>query len=158
MLKISIKARIEDFDTFYKNNFHDFRIFFFEKLKFRLRKLLHQCDFEVEQNLNILKKKNINNDIENLEKFDDEFTIKFVNQKKGQKLLKKEKIKKSRRSISRSSNVSRKSISKTRNLKSKSKTKKKSTTPLKKKKNVIYKIKMNKNDYKEYLDLMQNEQ
>ena len=31
LLKISIKARIEDFDTFFKKNFHDNRISFFEK-------------------------------------------------------------------------------------------------------------------------------
>ena len=43
LLKISIKARIEDFDRFYDKNFQDFRISFFEKQKFRLRKLLHEA-------------------------------------------------------------------------------------------------------------------
>ena len=43
LLKISIKARIEDFDRFYATNFQDFRISFFEKQKFRLRKLLHEA-------------------------------------------------------------------------------------------------------------------
>ena len=43
LLKISIKARIEDFDRFYNKNFQDFRISFFEKQKFRLRKLLHEA-------------------------------------------------------------------------------------------------------------------
>ena len=42
LLKISIKARIEDFDRFYDKNFQDFRISFFEKQKFRLRKLLYE--------------------------------------------------------------------------------------------------------------------
>ena len=43
LLKISIKARIENYDEFYKANFHDSRIAFFEKQKFRLRKLIHEC-------------------------------------------------------------------------------------------------------------------
>lgn len=42
LLKISIQARIEDFDEFYKVNFADPRISFFEKQKFRLRKLLFE--------------------------------------------------------------------------------------------------------------------
>ena len=37
---MSIRARIEDFDNFYDNHFQDFRMPFFEKQKFRLRKLL----------------------------------------------------------------------------------------------------------------------
>lgn len=44
LLKISIKARIEDFDRFYAFNFQDLRISFFEKQKFRLRKLLHEAN------------------------------------------------------------------------------------------------------------------
>lgn len=44
MLKISIKARVEDFDNFFKKHFTDDRIPFFEKQKFRLRKLLHEAE------------------------------------------------------------------------------------------------------------------
>ena len=49
LLKISIKARIEDFDRFYNYNFQDFRISFFEKQKFRLRKLLHEASAKLNQ-------------------------------------------------------------------------------------------------------------
>ncbi len=42
MFKISIKARIEDYDASYKKFFQDKRAAFFEKQKFRLRKLLHE--------------------------------------------------------------------------------------------------------------------
>lgn len=42
LLKISIQARIEDFDEFYKANFADPRVSFFEKQKFRLRRLLFE--------------------------------------------------------------------------------------------------------------------
>ena len=42
LLKISIKARIEDYDASYKKHFQDNRVAFFEKQKFRLRKLLHE--------------------------------------------------------------------------------------------------------------------
>lgn len=44
LLKLSIKARIEDFDNFFKYNFYDDRIFFFEKQKYRLRKLLFEAE------------------------------------------------------------------------------------------------------------------
>ena len=37
-LNVSIRARIEDFDNFYANYFQDFRMPFFEKQKFRLRR------------------------------------------------------------------------------------------------------------------------
>lgn len=43
LLKISIRARIEDYDNFFKHNFTDYRIPFFEKQKFRLRKLLFEA-------------------------------------------------------------------------------------------------------------------
>ena len=39
-LNVSIRARIEDFDNFYDHHFEDYRIPFFEKQKFRLRRLL----------------------------------------------------------------------------------------------------------------------
>lgn len=39
-LNVSIRARIEDFDNFYDHHFQDFRMPFFEKQKFRLRRLL----------------------------------------------------------------------------------------------------------------------
>ena len=39
-LNVSIRARIEDLDNFYDENSHDFRLPFFEKQKFRLRRLL----------------------------------------------------------------------------------------------------------------------
>ena len=39
-LNVSIRARIEDFDNFYDDHFQDFRMPFFEKQKFRLRRLL----------------------------------------------------------------------------------------------------------------------
>lgn len=39
-LNVSIRARIEDFDNFYDNHYQDFRMPFFEKQKFRLRRLL----------------------------------------------------------------------------------------------------------------------
>lgn len=42
MLRLSIKARIEDFDAFFKRNFVDYRAPIFEKQKFRLRKLLSE--------------------------------------------------------------------------------------------------------------------
>ena len=42
MLKVSIRARIDDYDVFFKKNYHDHRISFFEKQKFRLRKLLSE--------------------------------------------------------------------------------------------------------------------
>ena len=42
LLRISIKARIEDFDSFFKRNFTDYRIPLFEKQKYRLRKLIHE--------------------------------------------------------------------------------------------------------------------
>ena len=44
LLKISILARIDDYDEFYKRNFLDQRISFFEKQKFRLRKLIYECE------------------------------------------------------------------------------------------------------------------
>jgi len=39
-LNVSIRARIEDFDNYYAIHFQDFRTPFFEKQKFRLRRLL----------------------------------------------------------------------------------------------------------------------
>jgi len=39
-LNVSIRARIEDFDNYYSQHFQDFRTPFFEKQKFRLRRLL----------------------------------------------------------------------------------------------------------------------
>ena len=39
-LNVSIRARIEDLDNFYDEHYHDFRMPFFEKQKFRLRRLL----------------------------------------------------------------------------------------------------------------------
>ena len=39
-LNVSIRARIEDLDNFYDENYSDFRMPFFEKQKFRLRRLL----------------------------------------------------------------------------------------------------------------------
>lgn len=39
-LNVSIRARIEDFDNYYSEHFQDFRTPFFEKQKFRLRRLL----------------------------------------------------------------------------------------------------------------------
>lgn len=55
MLKISVKARIEDFDAFFKRNFTDYRIALFEKQKFRLRKLVNdvQSDDRVPGELDI---------------------------------------------------------------------------------------------------------
>ena len=44
LLKISILARIDDYDEFYKRNFLDDRISFFEKQKFRLRKLIYESE------------------------------------------------------------------------------------------------------------------
>ena len=44
LLKISILARIDDYDEFYKRNFLDNRISFFEKQKFRLRKLIFESE------------------------------------------------------------------------------------------------------------------
>ena len=44
LLRISIKARIEDYDNFFKQNFSDYRISYFEKQKFRLRKVLHEAN------------------------------------------------------------------------------------------------------------------
>ena len=40
MLRLSIQARIDDYDEFYKLHFMDPRVSFFEKQKYRLRKLL----------------------------------------------------------------------------------------------------------------------
>ena len=37
---VSLRARIEDYDNYYANHFQDFRTPFFEKQKFRLRRLL----------------------------------------------------------------------------------------------------------------------
>ena len=37
-LNVSIRARIEDFDNFYNTHFQDFRMPFFEKQKYRLRR------------------------------------------------------------------------------------------------------------------------
>ena len=42
MLRLSIKARIEDFDAFFRRNFVDYRAPIFEKQKFRLRKLISE--------------------------------------------------------------------------------------------------------------------
>lgn len=47
LLKLSIQARIDDYDEFYKLHFMDPRISFFEKQKFRLRKLLHDSHFPI---------------------------------------------------------------------------------------------------------------
>ena len=44
-LNVSIRARIEDLDNFYDENSHDFRLPFFEKQKFRLRRLLAESLF-----------------------------------------------------------------------------------------------------------------
>ena len=44
LLKISILARIDDFDEFYKRNFLDERISFFEQQKFKLRKLIYNSE------------------------------------------------------------------------------------------------------------------
>lgn len=43
LIKISIRARIEDYDNFYKLHFTDGYIGFFEKQKFRLRRLLFEA-------------------------------------------------------------------------------------------------------------------
>ena len=45
LLKISILARIDDYDQFYKRHFVDPRISFFEKQKYRLRKLIYESDY-----------------------------------------------------------------------------------------------------------------
>ena len=44
-LNVSIRARIEDLDNFYDEHSHDFRLPFFEKQKFRLRRLLAESLF-----------------------------------------------------------------------------------------------------------------
>eukprot|EP01017_Pseudomicrothorax_dubius_P036457 TRINITY_DN5221_c0_g1_i1.p1 TRINITY_DN5221_c0_g1~~TRINITY_DN5221_c0_g1_i1.p1 ORF type:complete len:215 (+),score=34.77 TRINITY_DN5221_c0_g1_i1:36-680(+) len=41
ILQLSIKARIDEFDQFFEENFTDYRIAYFEKQKLRLRKLLN---------------------------------------------------------------------------------------------------------------------
>ena len=40
VLRVSLRARVDDFDAFFKRNFADYRAPLFEKQKFRLRKLL----------------------------------------------------------------------------------------------------------------------
>lgn len=44
LLKISILARIDDYDEFYKRHFLDPRISFFEKQKYRLRRLIYESE------------------------------------------------------------------------------------------------------------------
>ena len=39
-LNVTIRARIEDFDIFYAKHFQDYRLPFFEKQKYRLRRLI----------------------------------------------------------------------------------------------------------------------
>ena len=47
---IKIKARIEELDRFYENNYGDYRVAYFEKLKIKLKKLFST---NVEANLKI---------------------------------------------------------------------------------------------------------
>ena len=66
-MKISIKARIQDYDNFFKRNFTDNRISLFEKQKFRLRKLIHESNdrnkepreldirFSIDNSINVAK-------------------------------------------------------------------------------------------------------
>lgn len=44
LIKLSIRARIEDFDAFFNTYFYDDRVSFFEKQKYRLRKLLFESE------------------------------------------------------------------------------------------------------------------
>ena len=39
-LNVTIRARIEDFDNFYNEHFQDYRLPYFEKQKYRLRRLV----------------------------------------------------------------------------------------------------------------------
>ena len=71
LLKLSIKARIEDFDRFYNFHFHDSQIFFFEKLKFRLIKILADSE----------------NDSFKVISSSKELPLYFINKEKGEKLL-----------------------------------------------------------------------
>ena len=76
LLKISIKARIDDFDQFYTQNYFDHRIFYFEKLKFKLQKLLYQKENITKEDISFQ-----NTEIEELE---NELPLVFVNPQKGE--------------------------------------------------------------------------
>lgn len=39
-LNVTIRARIEDFDNYYASHFQDYRLPYFEKQKYRLRRLI----------------------------------------------------------------------------------------------------------------------